>query len=634
MNRPTRYTAPEGSPADGRVSPSEHVTWVQTTLNCTLGLRLPVDGVMNAPTRSAIRLFQERLGLAINGRLGPETESALREASRAPGPPGARPPAAESPAESAPTETAAASELEVDLYHVPSRSTRAPSYGSATAPPAPSIKVLRENIVRIAREEAARWKDGGIRQTDPQVTAVLQDYWKAGPGLSFTVAQIRSKAFQATHPWSAAFISWVMRKAGAGKAFKYSGLHSVYISAAKANRIAGNANPFKAYRLSEVAPRVGDLVCCKRAAGSKVTYDSIRAGMKTHCDIVVAVKPGAITVIGGNVDQSVKHRRTVPTDHLGRVSQPARVWPHAFAVIRIGSHEPPISGGPSPVTPLAPTPGPAPVLPKAPAPKLLKRETSPPAATLYPEINLGIVDLKERAAPMTGVFLPDGFTPGPLVDIILYLHGHKAATLRALTIDQYGNSKRFPYGALREILNVAGRNAILVAPTLGARSEAGTLLEPGGLDAYLSSVLAAVDAFGAGARTGTASSLGNLIFACHSGGGLPMRKLAGGTEKALASLRECWGFDCTYNRGDDTFWSSWARRMPSAKCYFYYIKGSQTAALSESLCAMRVANAIVEPARDARHNYVPIAHWLERIQGAAFLGALAGGGTVRSGRSV
>ena len=53
-----------------------------------------------------------------------------------------------------------------------------------------------------------------------------------------------------------------MRKAGAGRTFKYAASHSVYINDAKANRIAENtADPFKAYRPSEVAPRVGDLIC-------------------------------------------------------------------------------------------------------------------------------------------------------------------------------------------------------------------------------------------------------------------------------------------------------------------------------------------------------------------------------------
>jgi Uncharacterized protein conserved in bacteria (DUF2272)/Mannosyl-glycoprotein endo-beta-N-acetylglucosaminidase/Putative peptidoglycan binding domain len=635
------YAVADGAPADFGVLPSEHVSWVQATLNDALGLRLPVDGVMNAPTRSAIRLFQKRRGLAINGRLSPETEAALRAAGSAAGPPSSAPPpadagppdappqSAEPPAGPATAEDAGEFEGEFDLYHHPWRSARMPAASSTPAASTPSIKTLREKIVRIAQHEVARWKNGGLQETDPKVAAILQAYWKSGPGLSFTTAQLGSKDFQASHPWSAAFICFVMRKAGAGKAFKYASSHSVYISAAKANRIAGNANPFKAYRLNEVAPRTGDIICRSRA-GSKATYDTIHPSMKTHCDIVVAVKPGALTVVGGNVGNSVKSR-TVRTDAVGRVTEPL-----VFAVIRIGTHKPPMPGDPSvtPVTPLGPAPGPGPVptpppvLPKGPSPNLLKQESSPPAATLYPEIDLGIVDrFKGRAAPMTGIFLPDGFTPDSSVDVILYLHGHKAEGVRDLTIDQYWNSKRFAYGAFREKLNAAGRRVILVAPTLGARSEAGKLLEPGGLDAFLAKILATVGATGPGARGGVIPTLRHLIFACHSGGGLPMRKLAGGNDKALASLRECWGFDCTYNGGDDSFWANWARKRPNAKCYFYYIKGSQTAALSESLSGKRVPNAVVQPAKDSRHNYVPITHWLERIQGAAFLGALAGGGT-------
>ncbi|MGR0481515.1 MAG: peptidoglycan-binding protein [Candidatus Electronema sp. V4] len=57
---------------------SEHVRWVQETLNRALGLRLIVDGIMNLETRSAVRMFQERKGLSITGLMGPDTEEALR----------------------------------------------------------------------------------------------------------------------------------------------------------------------------------------------------------------------------------------------------------------------------------------------------------------------------------------------------------------------------------------------------------------------------------------------------------------------------------------------------------------------------------------------------------------------------
>ena len=78
---------------------------------------------------------------------------------------------------------------------------------------------------------------------------------------------------------------------------------------------------------------------------------------------------------------------------------------------------------------------------------------------------------------MTGIFIPQGFVPGRAVDVILYLHGRKPEKNRHLTIDQYWDRQRFPYGAFREGVNASGRNVILVAPTLGAHSEAGRLVK-------------------------------------------------------------------------------------------------------------------------------------------------------------
>jgi hypothetical protein len=209
--------------------------------------------------------------------------------------------------------------------------------------------------------------------------------------------------------------------------------------------------------------------------------------------------------------------------------------------------------------------------------------------------------------------------------VILYLHGFKAEAIKRQAIDQYWNSQRFPYGALREGVNASGRNVILVAPTLGSHSEAKGLLATGGLDGYLSQVLSALAAYGPFRPPAATPTLGSLILACHSGGGWPMRQLAGGSDRALALLRECWGFDCTYNQGDDSFWAGWARAHPDARVYIYYIAGSPTARLAESLRNQHVPNAIVEPSRDKRHNYVPITYWTQCIQGAPFLAARSGG---------
>ena len=314
--------------------------------------------------------------------------------------------------------------------------------------------------MQIANQELARWGDGRIKETDPRLRKTLQGYWKTGAGRSISERQLADPAFQNANPWSAAFMSWLMKTAGAGDAFKSSGYHSAYIRAAIDNRVAGNSNPFKAYRIAEVSPQVGDLVC-KSRAGSGATYDNVRPPMKTHCDIVTAVEPGRLTIVGGNVGNSVAQRK-LRTDAGGHIAEPGY-----FAVIQVDERQRPVP------------------VPPAGTPRLVRRESTPPGSTLYVEIDLKITDKAGMVAPsVTGVFVPEGYQPAAAVDLVLYLHGFKADAIKHEAIDQYWNARRFPYAALREGVNASGRNVVLVAPTLGSRSEAGSLLKPGGLDSF------------------------------------------------------------------------------------------------------------------------------------------------------
>src|ERR671917_24680 len=137
---------------------------------------------------------------------------------------------------------------------------------------------FRAEVVRIAGAEWRRWHPGGTKlvETDPTMTSVLQDYYATGIGEHVDAADLQDSDWQAEHLWSAVFISWVMRQAGAGSRFRYAASHQRYIAAAKANREAGDVNnPFWAFRLDELPPEVGDLV---GAGNSGATYANIAEG--------------------------------------------------------------------------------------------------------------------------------------------------------------------------------------------------------------------------------------------------------------------------------------------------------------------------------------------------------------------
>jgi hypothetical protein len=89
---PSWIEAPLPAPPDRDGAPagaSEFVRWVQTALNRVLDLRLPVTGIMDAATRSAVRTFQEQQSLPADGIVGPPTQSALAAAYAPPAAPAA-----------------------------------------------------------------------------------------------------------------------------------------------------------------------------------------------------------------------------------------------------------------------------------------------------------------------------------------------------------------------------------------------------------------------------------------------------------------------------------------------------------------------------------------------------------------
>ena len=129
----------------------------------------------------------------------------------------------------------------------------------------------------------------------------------------------------ASYPWSAAFICYIMRIAGAGDRFPYSPTHSDYINAAKTQADAGSgAWAVTAQRPDRYPPQPGDLICLNRVANRSLNYDELPTGstFPGHCDFVVAADPGQLTVVGGNVDDSVTEKH-IPTTPAGTLADPA-----------------------------------------------------------------------------------------------------------------------------------------------------------------------------------------------------------------------------------------------------------------------------------------------------------------------
>jgi hypothetical protein len=121
------------------------------------------------------------------------------------------------------------------------------------------------------------------------------------------------------YAWSAAFVSYVMRIAGAGARFPYAPAHHVYIDAARETSLGRAGWAISAEGPETYAPLPGDLICLSRGA-RRLTFADLPAGpFPGHCDIVVAAAPGMLDVVGGNVDDAVTMKH-VPVTEDGRLA--------------------------------------------------------------------------------------------------------------------------------------------------------------------------------------------------------------------------------------------------------------------------------------------------------------------------
>ncbi|MBL7798433.1 MAG: DUF2272 domain-containing protein [Saprospiraceae bacterium] len=208
---------------------------------------------------------------------------------------------------------------------------------SAHAFSATEKSAMLQRLLTAARAELALWEQGQKKEWNTGMYEHVRRYWVEGAGVSNSRAETNieeRKASSQKHPWSAAFISYIMRKAYTG--FHPSTAHNRYIIWAKQNRLQNRPHPFYAFRIEEVAVEVGDIIC--NARGEKelwAKYDNVESKPKSHGDIVIAIDGNIATVVGGNINKNVTTKKVTLTP-AGKVQQKTKErGPLYFAVIKM-----------------------------------------------------------------------------------------------------------------------------------------------------------------------------------------------------------------------------------------------------------------------------------------------------------
>lgn len=208
----------------------------------------------------------------------------------------------------------------------------------STQDPAAALPSFADQAMAVANEQwlffgrqtfdlAGNVTNAGHKEGDDGFFQRVGTYWKEGVNISGIDGRNHDE------PWSAAFISYIMKKAGAGSRFFYNEQHSQYISRAIGDFLQRRTDAgYWGCRLTEARPQVGDIVCWSRQSG--IDYDHQHGGdYKGHCDLVVSVRDGGVDVIGGNVGDSVT-KRPLALDQRGLLQETVENGETLFAIMQ------------------------------------------------------------------------------------------------------------------------------------------------------------------------------------------------------------------------------------------------------------------------------------------------------------
>lgn len=153
-------------------------------------------------------------------------------------------------------------------------------------------------LARIAQQQFEKF--GLLRENQEPLATQIRAYWE-DIGLTFPGVETA---------WSAVFVSWCVKKAGATKVeFKFAAAHSQFVYEAIANT-AANTGVFRGRELSAYAPKVGDILQNNRSGGTHdFEFARTHKSYKSHSAIVIEVGSDVggkyLRTIGGNESDSV-----------------------------------------------------------------------------------------------------------------------------------------------------------------------------------------------------------------------------------------------------------------------------------------------------------------------------------------
>jgi hypothetical protein len=178
--------------------------------------------------------------------------------------------------------------------------------------PVPSPFALK--LAGVAEEQHRQFQF--INEADPVLCKQIKK-WTEDIGFTFESC---TKV-----PWSAVFISWCVKQAGAKKSeFKFAMSHSVFVHQAIKNAEAGTG-VFRGFKFNAKVPAIGDIIQNNRL-GNNFTFEfaSKNAQYASHSAIVIETgvdaKGGFAFCVGGNESDSVR-RSIVRLDDKGFIKQ-------------------------------------------------------------------------------------------------------------------------------------------------------------------------------------------------------------------------------------------------------------------------------------------------------------------------